>query len=229
MGQFSSDFSSSAGWTLTGCEFTGGVFVSTSNYCRARYDTPCNGLTQYSKAKFPYTGGNGSGPAVRLSNDDPRYYALESGWGGIWLTLNSAVDGWIADIGFVDIDLTNGDSVAITIDGTGQNCTVRVWHNPTNAVPHDVANWDSANDPPDGTITNVGATWDLQGYYVGVGSQLSQSNTLDDWSGGDVPTGIIMSYRTGATKAACEAANWIEYTAPFESSGFAQVKVEAPE
>jgi hypothetical protein len=38
---------------------------------------------------------------------------------------------------------------------------------------------------------------------------------------------ILMSYRTGATKAACEAASWTEYTIPFTSAGFAQVKLEA--
>jgi len=37
---------------------------------------------------------------------------------------------------------------------------------------------------------------------------------------------IILKYRTGATSALCEAATYQEYTAPFDSEGFVQLRVE---
>lgn len=43
------------------------------------------------------------------------------------------------------------------------------------------------------------------------------------------PTGddAIMSYRHGASEAACLAAGWTVYTTPFVSLGFVQIKLEA--
>lgn len=37
---------------------------------------------------------------------------------------------------------------------------------------------------------------------------------------------VTLKYRTGASKAACEAAAWTAYTVPFLSDGFAQVRIE---
>jgi len=37
---------------------------------------------------------------------------------------------------------------------------------------------------------------------------------------------IILKYRTGATSASCEAATYAEYTVPFDSEGFVQLRVE---
>jgi hypothetical protein len=43
------------------------------------------------------------------------------------------------------------------------------------------------------------------------------------------PYDIIMSYRTGASVALCQAEEWTEYTVPFASAGYVQVRVERPE
>lgn len=37
---------------------------------------------------------------------------------------------------------------------------------------------------------------------------------------------ITLKYRTGATSALCEAATYQEYTIPFDSEGFVQLRVE---
>jgi hypothetical protein len=50
--------------------------------------------------------------------------------------------------------------------------------------------------------------------------QLLQNN----YAAGDT---IVLEYRHGATKIACEAAAWGAYVAPFTSLGYVQVRVEA--
>jgi hypothetical protein len=39
-------------------------------------------------------------------------------------------------------------------------------------------------------------------------------------------TVITLKYRTGATSALCEAETYQEYTVPFDSEGFVQLRVE---
>ena len=41
----------------------------------------------------------------------------------------------------------------------------------------------------------------------------------------DVGDDVTIAYRHGATQAACEAAAWNDYTVPFASAGYVQVKV----
>jgi hypothetical protein len=38
---------------------------------------------------------------------------------------------------------------------------------------------------------------------------------------------VKLEYRTGATEVACKAAAWIDYTIPFLSSGYVQVRIES--
>jgi len=41
----------------------------------------------------------------------------------------------------------------------------------------------------------------------------------------DVGDDVTIAYRHGATQVACEAAAWNDYTVPFASAGYVQVKV----
>ena len=45
----------------------------------------------------------------------------------------------------------------------------------------------------------------------------------NEYAAGDT---VTLKYRTGADQAACEAADWTEYAAPFDSLGFVQVRVD---
>jgi hypothetical protein len=45
--------------------------------------------------------------------------------------------------------------------------------------------------------------------------------TQNQYAAGDT---VTLAYRTGATQAACEAAGWTNYTVPFTSSGYVQIK-----
>jgi hypothetical protein len=47
--------------------------------------------------------------------------------------------------------------------------------------------------------------------------------TQNDYGTGDTAD---MDYRHGATQAACEAASWNDYTVPFASLGFVQVRLQ---
>jgi len=38
---------------------------------------------------------------------------------------------------------------------------------------------------------------------------------------------VLMRYRTGATDAACLLAAWTDYTVPFDSLGYVQIRVES--
>ena len=46
----------------------------------------------------------------------------------------------------------------------------------------------------------------------------------NNYSSGDT---VTLQYRHGATQGACEAASWNNYTAPFDSLGYVQVRVES--
>ena len=50
-------------------------------------------------------------------------------------------------------------------------------------------------------------------------------NILIDYNVYQAGDNINLDYRHGATVAACEAAAWNDYVAPFESLGFVQVRV----
>jgi hypothetical protein len=46
--------------------------------------------------------------------------------------------------------------------------------------------------------------------------------TQNDYGTGDTAT---MEYRTGVDEASCGSASWNNYTAPFASSGYAQIRL----
>jgi hypothetical protein len=55
-------------------------------------------------------------------------------------------------------------------------------------------------------------------YYYGI----QEIQVLED----EPIIGVLLKYRTGATSALCEAATYQEYTTPFDSEGFVNLRVE---
>ena len=45
----------------------------------------------------------------------------------------------------------------------------------------------------------------------------------NEYAAGDT---VTLKYRTGADQAACEAADWVEYSEPFDSLGYVQARVD---
>jgi len=60
---------------------------------------------------------------------------------------------------------------------------------------------------------------------VNTGSQ-QVTITYDQYQTGEGVAGTI-EYRTGANKTACLGAGWLDYTVPFSSSGWVQVRLTA--
>jgi len=49
--------------------------------------------------------------------------------------------------------------------------------------------------------------------------------TLNKYAGGD---GVLIKYKTAATFGGIAGASWLDYSVPFDSLGYVQVRVEAP-
>jgi hypothetical protein len=161
------------------------------------YGTNLSGVNQYAKAKFT-AGGNPYGGGLVLRSTGTAadgWYVLAKAFGtNTWYLsfCDNVGDGWAEDM----VDNTSGptlaagDSVGVTITGTGTSTTVRVWKNPTNAAPVSAEYWDSGSDGPDFSLSlsgYAGSNFCNTGLRVGVGGWGTLS--FDDVSGGDIPTG----------------------------------------
>lgn len=86
--------------------------------------------------------------------------------------------------------LTANDAIAITMDDTGNNTTVRVWLNPTGGatVPTSAADWGGDNTPS-ATLTNDPATAvdSGGGLFLSCFQNTANATQLDGWFGGDTP------------------------------------------
>jgi hypothetical protein len=151
-----------------------------------RYSTETSTVTQYVKAAvvnyvdqeglyFRVDGATGCGYVLtyKTTGDDL-----------LWQRFNN--DDWAATIETIDAGgaISDGDSLGITVQGTGISTIVSVWDNPTNDAPTDVDNWDSGSDTADFIFTANPATACDAGKYVGVRAQNSASSH-DDFFAGD--------------------------------------------
>lgn len=85
-------------------------------------------------------------------------------------------------------NFNNGDVLAATIFGTGNNVTINVWKNPANIAPTNWNQWDAGVEAA-WTFTGVTGTPIDTGKLLGLGGSGSAGATLraDNWYAGDAP------------------------------------------
>ncbi len=100
--------------------------------------------------------------------------------------------------------LSQGDTIAVTVQGTGTSTEVKVWANPTNDTPYDKDNWDGASDAADYTLTDGSSVLASNpaddGQFVGCYSYSDSSggaNRMDNFFGGGIASGAGAVAPTG--------------------------------
>ena len=160
-----------------------------------RYSSTTTGsATQYAKVTMPFytQAANSLGVMLRCqASSGYRYlvYAYNGTlvWSRITWDLSSETE-----IDSETMSFTTGNSLGVTIQGTGVNTVVKVWLNPTANTPVNADNWDSASDPADYTLTDGGSLLTTNnansGQYAGLVSYIDSSsggyNEYDDFYGG---------------------------------------------
>lgn len=105
------------------------------------------------------------------------------------------------------------------------------WGHDTNVLEDNIRDF-AGNWTGTGEITGAGDAERVEledGEYMISETVNTGANTVtllyNVYAEGDV---IDLDYRTGATQAACESAEWQNYSTPFSSLGFVQARVSAP-
>lgn len=155
--------------------------------------TACGSATQYIKYKLAAVGVNGvSGIVLRSGITTGYCYRLSGPYSGTMYWERISYNGTGGnDVASQAITLAAGDTLAVTVQGTGTSTVLKIWKNATNSAPYNKDNWDSSSDPADYTLTDTGNVLATNpansGGYVGLASYLPGSGhsvTLDDFFGG---------------------------------------------
>jgi hypothetical protein len=186
---FSDDFAGTgtlgANWTVTTGTWgrvSGQCSLSSIGGCLAGYTgTACTTLDQYVKATLSTISSSYPALVFRRENGTPtnNYYVYKDGLTIVWA--NDAG----GSIQSASMSLSNGDSLGITVTGTGSSTIVRVWKNPAANTPTSLTVWGGAS--PDVTFTNNSSVASDSGTTVGLGGNNQSSLIYDDFFGGDVP------------------------------------------
>ena len=207
MASFSDNFNRSDGaiganWTNA----TGGIAIL-SNQARLTADsfaqnvgvytgTACATVNQYAKMTLALVGAGSFYPCLmfRYTDADSPLYAVYF-WPAEdkaeWCHKTNAADGSPTVIDSVSASgLTVGltDTVAATIEGTGNDTTVRIWVNPTGDTPTSASVWGGSG--PNLTFTANPASAVDTGSYVAIGGETNDpvNSLVDNFFGGDIPT-----------------------------------------
>jgi hypothetical protein len=149
-------------------------------------------INQYVKVKFAdfqISGWDYPGVVVRYVNSTSPFYGIIHSASENTITWQSfpVVEGNGTVIGSSSLTFATGDSLGVTIEGTGDDTIVRIWKNPTGAAPTTISSWGGSG--PDVTLSDNPGTAADTGKYVGIRGYKDAATTLsfDDFSGGDLP------------------------------------------
>jgi hypothetical protein len=152
-------------------------------------------VNQYVKVTVVATGPTAyPGVAFRLTNSTSAYYSFKISTGGDPSWSSCIASGGastctvIVAAGYILIE--NGDTIALTVEGTGDNTVVRAWKNQTADCPISSSEWDSGDNTPDVTYTtNPGANAVDTGNYAGLAYIQETANTaiMDNFKAGALP------------------------------------------
>jgi hypothetical protein len=157
--------------------------------------TACDGLSQYLKATVVVgmDGGNNFPQFIfRFTNDASPFYSVDvhndaGDDNDITWAVYPSVGGSSTEIQNAEATITNGDTVGVTVDGTGTDTVVNVWINPTGDAPTSASLWGGAG--PLVSFTNNPATAADTGTLLGLGAFHNDAVTFDNFFGGDIGGG----------------------------------------
>jgi len=162
------------------------------------HGTSLAGVSQYQKASYGgLTDANVNRPyfVFRYNDSSSPFYTVRfiSDSNTVeWRSHTSSADtaGTLIDSAALTIGATA--TFGVTLDDTGNNTIVRVWNSPT-GLPVSASNWDGDTSPDLTFTANPGAA-DDSGLVVGWGGTSDNvfTMTMDDWFGGDTPSGIVL-------------------------------------
>lgn len=171
-----------SGWSISGGYVKYSATGSNKAGCLL-HNTECTDATQWAKVKIVTIGVYGAPAIVLRYNNTSSYYAVEPGGDGkvYWWGPTYA-----DEIANSPLSFANGDSIGVTVTGTGNATTVRVWKNPTGNSPDSVSLWGGAS--PGVTFTNDPSTGADGGKKCGVAGFMNETNYFqgDDWYFGDI-------------------------------------------
>ena len=158
------------------------LFGATSPGSYAKYNTATGGVDQY--CKFTITTGSSGGGCIFRSTGTASngfYVGVVLGGGTVWFSRGNNT-GWVADMTSISLAYAIGDTIAMTITGTGTGTTLRVWKNTTANIPDSVSSWDSSA----AAVSRVasGGTYYDTGNYIGTG--VDTTYYIDNWYGGSL-------------------------------------------
>lgn len=151
---------------------------------------PCVTVNQYAKVKLNTSGGY-QALVFRYSNMSNAYYAVffrsseqDVEWARAPIPIAAGTQ--YTSIASSSLTWTSGDTFAVTLMGTGTDTTVRIWKNATGATPDSGGTtWGGAS--PTVTFTTDPASPVDTGYLQGLEISISSTQTVDDYSAGDIP------------------------------------------
>ena len=164
------------------------------------YNNPTGTTAQYVKVNaYQATTNSAKGVVMRSTGTaSDGYYAIVTGQAdnNAWITYANA-SGWVEDMASASLPYsfltaTPGDSIGVTIEGSGPGTVARIWINPVNNTPLAPGVWDHAGDLADVTISlanYAGSNFANTGKYVGLGTwDNTNLVTYDNFYGGSFDT-----------------------------------------
>lgn len=153
--------------------------TSTGSGCTSQYAVAAVGVDSY----YPWL-------VFRYTDSSSKYYVFQLDGNNAaveWLKYDNAADSSGDSIETVDLGsaFSPGETLAITVEGTGDNTTIRLWRN-VSGTPTSTTSW-NGDTTPDGTMTgNPGANAVDTGDKVGIGGQQGSTDLvrLDNFAGG---------------------------------------------
>jgi hypothetical protein len=158
--------------------------------CLNTHSTSLGSDSGYCKMTLVTTPSGGfPGFVFRFTDASSPYYSLDFdvGSNGIYWSYYPNVAGSGTDIGSdPTAAFTDGMTVGITWEGTGNSTVLRVWFDPSANAPTSVSSWDGASDPADYSMTDDPGTAVNSGTLVGIECFQSDADStqVDDFYAG---------------------------------------------
>jgi hypothetical protein len=160
----------------------------------ALHTTSVGSANQFIKATLTFDANTLIGFVLRATNITTHFYYLFFGTdtGGAWWGHGIAAGASTTGTDIVAdgaSGLSSGDSVGVTITGSGNSVVIRIWKNPTANAPISVTEWDSGDSTPDLSITTDPGTDAVDsGNLVGVSCAQSTGGVgkIDNFYAGSV-------------------------------------------
>jgi hypothetical protein len=151
----------------------------------ARFTTSLGSTSHWAYVVLNQSAG---GIVVRATDDASDGYYCVTWWSGSVYLSRFDNTGWLSNPDSLGLTHAAGDGWGVTVEGDGAYTKVRVWRNPANTSPVDVANWDSASDPADYRAledTWAGKANVASATYAGCGIDDAGTWGHDNWHGGN--------------------------------------------